>query len=419
MPTSAPPTLVHTSDWHLGHELADHPREAEHRLFLAWLLDQLDEQSADVLLVTGDVYDVANPPVSAMRQLYGFLHEACRRRPALQVVILGGNHDSAGKIELPGHLLGEGQVRLVGSLPRRDGQADAETLLVPLAGADGETAAWLAAVPFCRPGDLGAETLQQLYTRVADTAFARAEGLPVILSGHLHVSGGAVSELSERRIVVGGQEAEAASLFDPRAAYVALGHLHRPQQIAAECLVRYAGSPFPLSATERPYRHSITVLEVSPEKRSEGEAQVREVLIPRPVPFLAVPETGAKPLDEVVGLIEALELDDSLAPELTPFLEVNVLVTGPEPHLQARIHAALADKPLRLTRIVRQVAGSAEGAPASLSATDLADLMPEAVFASLHAQRFGGEPPAEDLARAFAELLVEAQHMDNIAEGEA
>lgn len=401
-------TLIHTSDWHLGHELSGHSREAEHDAFLAWLLEQIDDLAADVLLVTGDIYDVANPPVSAMRRLYAFLATALTRHPALQVVILGGNHDSAGKIELPGHLLGEGQVRFIGALPRRDGRADPEALLVALPGANGQNAAWLAAVPFCRPGDLGAETLPQLYARVAEAAFTRAEGLPVILSGHLHVAGGAVSDLSERRIVVGGEEAQAASLFDSRAAYVALGHLHRPQWIAGETPVRYSGSPFPLSATERDYRHSITVLEVSPEQTS-----AREVPIPRPVPFLAVPDKGACPLDEVIALLEGLELDDSLPHELTPFVEVSVLVDGPEPHLQSRIHAALEGKALRLTRIVRQVAGSGEGAPAPLANADLADLKPEAVFAALHAQRFGGEAPADDLARAFAQLLVEVQHMSD------
>jgi len=146
MPSPAPTpalTLIHTSDWHLGHELHDHGREAEHDLFLGWLLDQLDEQAADVLLVTGDVYDVANPPVSAMRRLYAFLREACARRPGLQVVILGGNHDSAGKIELPGHLLGESRVRFIGAVPRKDGTADCEALLVPLRAACGTVAAVL------------------------------------------------------------------------------------------------------------------------------------------------------------------------------------------------------------------------------------------------------------------------------------
>jgi DNA repair protein SbcD/Mre11 len=69
-PMVASLTLIHTSDWHLGHELQTHTREDEHDAFLAWLLDQLDEVGADVLLVTGDVYDVANPPITAMRRLF-------------------------------------------------------------------------------------------------------------------------------------------------------------------------------------------------------------------------------------------------------------------------------------------------------------------------------------------------------------
>ncbi|MFM2273729.1 MAG: hypothetical protein RL702_2794 [Pseudomonadota bacterium] len=402
MPT-APLTLVHTSDWHLGHELHDHAREAEHDLFLGWLLGQLDEQSADALLVTGDVYDVANPPVSAMRRLYAFLREACARRPGLQVVILGGNHDSAGKIELPGHLLGEGQVRFVGAVPRSEGAADCEALLVPLKAACGTHGALLAAVPFCRPGDLGGETLAELYARIAEAAFARADGLPVVLSGHLHVAGGAISELSERRIVIGGEEAQATALFDPRAAYVALGHLHRPQQVPAKLPIRYAGSPFPLSATERTYRHSITVVDLSPGK----PAGIREVPIPRPVQFLAVPKSGAQPLDAVVAGIEALELDDTLPRELQPFLEVTVAIDGPVTDVQARIHAALEGKPVRLTRIVpaRQ---SSDTSALRLSAA-ITELEPAQVFARLHADEFGSEP-AEDLARAFAELLIAVEN---------
>jgi len=65
-----PVKLLHTSDWHLGHDLFNHSREAEHEAFLAWLVDALEEHGVDVLLVTGDIYDVANPPVTAQQQLY-------------------------------------------------------------------------------------------------------------------------------------------------------------------------------------------------------------------------------------------------------------------------------------------------------------------------------------------------------------
>lgn len=395
-------TLIHTSDWHLGHELAGHAREAEHDAFLAWLLDRIEDIAADVLLVTGDVYDVANPPVSATRRLYAFLAAATARRPSLQIVILGGNHDSAARIDLPAPLLDAARVRLVGALPRKDGTPDHNSMLVPLAGPSGEVAAWLAAVPFCRPGDLGAETLASLYAGTARVAAEKAGGLPVILTGHLHVAGGAISELSERRIVVGGEEAQAASLFGADAAYVALGHLHRAQDIPGPTRIRYAGSPFPLSATERDYRHSVSVVRVSP-----GKCDVEELPIPRAVPFLRVPEAGAAPLDEVVTALEALDIDGELPREAHPFLEVAVAVSGPEPHLQARVLAALDGKAVRLTRIERQQVQAESPAPGALSAANLGELRPDDVFAALHARSHGGIPPGDDLARAFAQLLVE------------
>jgi DNA repair protein SbcD/Mre11 len=398
-------TLVHTSDWHLGHELAGHPRDGEHAAFLAWLLDQLDRQQADVLLVTGDIYDVANPPVSAMWRLYAFLAEAAARRPALLTVILGGNHDSAARIDLPAPLLDPARVRFVGRLPRRPladaggSEPDLDALMIPLPGPGGATAGWLAAVPFCRPGDLGAHSLATLYAAVADHGAARADGLPLVLSGHLHVAGGAVSELSERRIVVGGEEAEAAALFGCDAAYVALGHLHRAQTIAGACPIRYAGSPFPLSATERDYRHSISVVHLSPG----AAADIAVVEIPRTVPFLAL----SGDLDTVVARIAALDLDDSLPPEARPFIEVTVTVEGPEPQLQARVLAALGEQPVRLTRIVRQTLARDGAAADPLARRDLEELRPEAVFAALHAARHGGHAPSDELALAFARLLVD------------
>lgn len=412
---ASPLTLIHTSDWHLGHELSGHARDAEHDAFLAWLLDQLDEQDADVLLVTGDVYDVANPPVSATRRLYGFLNQAAARRPSLHVVILGGNHDSAARIDLPAALLGTGRARFAGAFPRRanpDGQGtlpDIEAALIPLTGKSGETEAWLATVPFCRPGDLGAETLPSLYEAVATAGTARSDGLPLILTGHLHVAGGEESELSERRIVVGGEEAQAAALFDGRAAYVALGHLHRAQDIPGQTRIRYAGSPFPLSATERDYRHSISVVHVSP-----GKCHVSEVPIPRPVTFLTVPANGDAAIEAVVAELEGLTLDEALPRALHPFLEVTVTIDGPEPHLQARILAALDGKPVRLTRIVRQLAALPEADAPPLSGEALAELQPEAVFAALYNTRYQSAPP-EELTAAFAQLLVEA----NTAEQEA
>jgi len=398
-----PYRVLHTSDWHIGHELFGHARDVEHDVFLDWLLDRLRIEDADLLLVTGDVYDVANPPIAAMARLYRFLREATSACPALSIVIIGGNHDSAARINLPAHLLGPSRVHLIGSLPRKDGTTDCERLLLPLPGRDGETAAWLAAVPYCRPGDLGPLGLPGLYAEVLAAGAEAAGDLPLILTGHLHVSGGEESEQSERRITVGGEEAEAASLFDGRAAYVALGHLHRPQLIPGDTPIRYAGSPFPLSATERLYRHSVSVVDLS----ADG-ASIREEPIPRPAAFIAVPSNGPMPLADVEAAIAAIELDGDVPRGLQPFVEVSVLVDGPEPHLQTRVLSALSGKPVRLTRIVRVQAREVSGGGIGERQTDLTELKPEAVFSELFERRHGGEPPA-DLMRAFLTLIVDAQ----------
>jgi exonuclease SbcD len=112
--------LLHTSDWHIGQELHGHDRQEEHDAFLAWLIDQMGQLAVDALVVTGDIFDVANPPVSATARFYAFLRDALTRHPRLQIVIVGGNHDSAARINLPSSLLGRGRVRLVGQLPRCD-----------------------------------------------------------------------------------------------------------------------------------------------------------------------------------------------------------------------------------------------------------------------------------------------------------
>ncbi|GFZ86553.1 exonuclease SbcCD subunit D [Sphingobium fuliginis] len=395
--------LIHSSDWHIGHELFSHEREAEHGAFLSWLLDRLIAEEADLLLITGDIYDVANPPVSAMARLYAFLRDATTRCPNLQIVIIGGNHDSAARINLPAALLGPGRIHLVGSLPRANGVADLDRLLIPLTDRTGKPAAWLAAVPYCRPGDTGAGGLAELYANVLTAGAARADELPLIVTGHLHVAEGDISEHSERRITVGGEEAQATALFDDRATYVALGHLHRPQTIKGDTLIRYAGSPFPLSATERLYRHSISIVDLA-----AGGASVRDEEIPRLVPFLTIPADGPKPIGEVEIAIQGLDFDPDMPRGLHPFVEVSVLVDGPEPKLQARVMAALDGKAVRLTRIARVSAREATNQAIAERDVDLAELLPDAVFAELFERAHGSEPP-DDLKQAFQTLLIETQ----------
>lgn len=399
--------VIHTSDWHLGQELHGFDRGVEQDIFLDWLAGQLIALDADALIVTGDVYDTVNPAVQAQQRLYQFLRRALSDTPSLQIVLIGGNHDSAARLELPKHLLDANRIHLIGGMPRHDGRTMSARTLIELRDRTGTPCAVCAAVPYLRPGDLptvgAAESpVKALYREVIEAANAVRAGLPLIVTGHLHISGGTVSELSERRIIIGGEEAVASDIFPSSVAYVALGHLHKPQSISGHTVIRYAGSPFPMSVAEKVYQHSIVVIELD----KTGGMKTDLVQTPRPVAFYRVPTMGAAPLDVVEDELRRLDLDDP-GEHCRPFLEVAVQLDGAEPELRQRIEAALEGKPVRLTRIVRQTEGQAgaladalEGDPA------LDELEPAHVFAHRHAEEYGVEPP-EDLKRAFDEVLVD------------
>ena len=106
--------IVHASDWHLGHELHGFDRGVEHDIFLDWLASQLVELDADALIVTGDIYDTVNPPTPAQQRLYQFVRRTLMESPHLQIVLIGGNHDSAARLELPKYLLDADRIHLVG-----------------------------------------------------------------------------------------------------------------------------------------------------------------------------------------------------------------------------------------------------------------------------------------------------------------
>ena len=403
--------LLHTSDWHLGQTLHNYERGYEHQHFLDWLLTTLVAERIDVLLVAGDVFDNANPSAASQRQLYMFLRQARTRLPALQMIVIAGNHDSAGRLEAPAPLLADYGTHMLGHIVRdENGQIDLERLLLPLTGPDGQVEAWCLAVPFLRPGDvpklpagsgqdpyLGGIAL--LYRQLTDLALARREpGQAIIAMGHCHMVGGEMSNDSERRIVIGGTEMLPSGIFDAAIAYAALGHLHLAQAVGGQAHIRYCGSPIPLSFAEVNYRHQVLRLDIDGEQLRE----VRAIDIPRAVPLLRVPDKPA-PVAEVLAQLAALDLPD--APhDAQAFLEVRVRLDAPEPGLRTRIEAALDGKPVRLAKIDTSSAARSTQIE-SMTLDQLAKLQPDEIFRRLYQQKFGKEAPPEQLS-ALAELLL-------------
>lgn len=410
--------LLHTSDWHLGHTLYDLPRRHEHARFLAWLGEVLEREAIDALIVAGDVFDGANPPADAQEQFYGFLAETRARLPKLDVVIVGGNHDSAARLDAPDPLLRALGIHVVGGLPRQGGALDASRLLVPLRNRAGVVEALVAAVPFLRPVDLPrieesdvdplVEGVRLAYAEVLEAARARLEpGQALVATGHCYMVGTALSELSERRILGGNQHALPVDLFPSDVAYVALGHLHKAQQVGGQDRVRYSGSPIPLSMSERGYVHQVRIVEL------EGGTLLgatRALEVPRSVELVSIPNTGAAPLDEVLAALTALPTRQAdTSEDSRPYLQVEVLLDKPTPTAKQRIEEAMRGKEARLVRIGQHTLGQGQALAEIQAMRTLSDLTPDEVFRRRYEADYASAPPAE-LVEAFHVLVERAQH---------
>jgi DNA repair protein SbcD/Mre11 len=419
--------LLHTSDWHLGHTLHGRDRRFEHRQFLAWLLDALVDARADALLIAGDIFETANPSASAIADLTEFLAECRRRMPALDIVIIAGNHDSALRLDAMAPMMAFANIHVIGGLPRDEaGVLDVDRLLIPLHDSSGAVAAWLAAVPFLRIADLPQPVeaepepesdswradplirgVAQVYAEVLTAAQARATpDQALIATGHLYMRGVAISELSERKILGGNQHAIPRAVFGDDWAYVGLGHLHLAQAVEQSEQVRYCGSPLPLSLTEADYTHQVLLASFDgPEL-----AVCQTIEVPRAVEILRIPEQGAKPLDDVLFELQQLPLDAALEPERWPWLEVRVRLDEPQPELRARVDQALRARPVRLLKISVERVG-VDGSFADFpNRRDLDRIDPQQVFVDCYERSYGNKPDAELLA-AFNELR-EAVHLD-------
>lgn len=406
--------ILHTSDWHLGQLFHGHDRSAEHQAFLDWLLEQLSERKPDALLIAGDIFDHANPSGASQRQLYGFLAAAKQRRPDLDIVAIAGNHDSAGRLEAPESLLQAFGVRVIGQLQP---DADPARALIPLHDASGEVAAWCLAIPYLRPGDVPRDDgdrqaypkgIARTYRRYLEAALARRERHQALIAmGHLHASGGKTSEDSERRLVIGGEEAVDAGIFGREIAYVALGHLHLAQTVGGQDRIRYCGSPLPLSFSETNYPHQVL------EAHLDGAelTGIESIPVPRPVAMLRIPERPA-PLAETLAALKALRLDD-LRPGCEPWLEVRVELDGPEPGLRQKIEDALTDKPVRLVKIspTRKNLAVPERSEPSDGALELQLEHPDLLFQQRFREQWG-EDPGPELLELFRELEHAARQED-------
>lgn len=310
--------FIHTADWHLGNSMHDIDRLSESAAFLAWLKGQIVEFGAEALLVSGDIFDTVNPSNEARSQYYRFLAsllDTCCKN----VVVVGGNHDSAAMLDASKELLEVLNIQVVGSIWGHD----PSELVRELKNGSGEVVAICAAVPYAREQELrpyvtdaSASFADNAHGGLYKAVFEAAEALrgdreiPVIATGHLYASkleGRPENDAGEGmkshgvRDIVGNLGTVPVTVFPDGFDYVALGHIHYASTVAGNPKVRYSGSPFVLGFDEACLKHHILKVEAS----RAGVPQVEKVETPAYFSFVRVEGPVAeirKRLRELAGL---------------------------------------------------------------------------------------------------------------------
>jgi len=404
LPTYGVIRLLHTADWHLGATLQGWSREAEHRAALAQLVAIAKERAVDAVIVAGDVFDSLNPSADAQRLLYDTLRDLRAACPHARIALVAGNHDPAARLEAPRALFEIADVISIGAFARRDGVFDARAHLSPIRDASGRIGAHVLALPYPRAVDLpvttesGVAAVREAYREAVASARREIGEAPLVVTGHLHVAGALESEGSERRILVGGEHGVPPEIFSPDLAYVALGHLHRPQSVGRET-IRYSGSLIPMSKTEIDYAHGVSIVEID----DCGAVAVEHALFSRAIRHLRVPSRGALSIAELEPALEMLSLDQAALIEAWPFVHLAIRVDGPGVGLKAELDAICERFPLRVvsTTVERPQARSTAPAPLRLVERKPVDLFREA-FEQAH-----GVAPTDAHLDGFERLLQE------------
>lgn len=249
--------FIHLSDLHLGKRLNDFSLIEDQKYILEEIIGVITEEAPDGILIAGDVYDKSVPTAEAIRLFDGFLTALAEK--GVPVFIISGNHDSVERISFGARLMDASGIHIAGVY-------EGEVKPCILHDSEGEVRIYM--LPFFKPqiarrfhGDEAESYTDAM--RLSIDAMGIDTSVRNILIAHQLVTGSDRSDSEE--VSVGGTDDVALSVFDDFD-YVALGHLHRPQNCTTE-RVRYCGTPLKYSFSEARDQKSITVVEL-PKKGS-------------------------------------------------------------------------------------------------------------------------------------------------------
>jgi exonuclease SbcD len=378
--------ILHTGDWHVGRTLHRRQRLEEARDVLAEVVEITEREAVDVVLVCGDVFEHYAPSAEAEQIVYRTL--LALRRTGAHVVVIAGNHDNARRLAAVEEVFAATAVRLVPDVRRPEAGG-----VIELQAGSGERAQ-VACLPWIAERLLfGADEMMglqpepyQAYAqhipRVIDALSRGLDPAAVtLLAGHLFISGSRLGG-GERELTTGQIFAVSAATLPTTVQYIALGHVHRPQEVpGAATPARYAGSLLQLDFGEAAQDKSVTIV--------DAEAG-------RPVRTREVALTRGRRLEELAGTFEELERMGAHCGEA--WLRVTLRCDGPQPGLADRVREVLPN--------ALEVRLDYERQDPERRAQELRRLTPHQLFERYYREAYGA-PPAEPVAKLFDELYEE------------
>lgn len=417
--------ILHSSDLHLGHTFHTYDRAREQESCLRQIESVIKDRQPDAYIVSGDVYHTTSPQTGAQEMLMRHLMEAHKLAPEMRIVVTAGNHDS-NKIEINDPLWNLVGVSVIASIRRNiiDGEYSAEyhnslfsRHIIPVEKG-GKAVGYIVAIPHCYPGnfpsvkaDLPREERQQAFISLLLEEVARrnSANLPVVVMAHTAVrrmDGVDPDATGQDLDIIGGIDMISEADFGTGYDYVALGHIHCPQNISPK--IRYCGSPLPVSFDED-FQHSVCLVSIDAHG---ADPKVEIVDIVNAMPVVAIPQRRSKDRSEVqsVSWDEARRAFEQMDPNMECYVRLNVTDDGNIPVEAKDIAAKIPEKcglkaKFCLINRVRKVSHDAVaggGAQVSISTAELGRMTPYSV-----AELFLKETNREGLDPQILSLLKE------------
>ena len=375
--------FIHLSDLHLGKRVNEFSMLEDQAYILQQILKITEEERPDAVLIAGDIYDKSVPPAEAVQLFDDFLYQLSKG--GWQVFLISGNHDSPERLSFGGRLMDRSGIHIA---PVYHGHVEPVTLR------DGHGKLDLYLLPFLKPAHVRRFFPDREIASYTDAVRAAVEEMKMdtsrrnVLVTHQFVTG--ASRCDSEELSVGGTDNVDASVFDGFD-YVALGHIHGPQNVG-DGRLRYCGTPLKYSFSEASHKKSVTVAELG-EKEKGGE---KAALSLRTIPLKPL-----RDLREIRGTYleltaksyyEDMNREDYLHVTLTDEEDV------PDAVGKLRIIYPNLMKLDYDNRRTRAGAAPVEG-------TDLEQKSPAELFAEFYERQNNGPMSEEQLA--FAEGLIE------------